>query len=114
MTDKDILYVKRCIKEDVHRFYIWSKWLRVRAEVLDLDKHECQDHKQRGEYAKATMVHHNQFLKSHPEQALEIYYTYQGKRYRNLVSLCHDCHEIRHGHRSKKKLNGPLTKERWD
>lgn len=32
---------------------------------------------------------------------------------RNLISLCHDCHEEVHGYR-KKEEKKPLTEERWD
>lgn len=111
MTESEIAYVQQCIKTDIHGFYTWSKWLRVRQQVLEIDKHECQDCKSHGRYTKATTVHHQQFVKNHPELALEIWYTFQGKRYRNLVSLCHECHEARHGYRRKKKEL--LTEERW-
>lgn len=80
--------------------------------MLKMDKCECQDCKARGIYTKATTVHHNQFVKKHPEQALEIWYTFQEKKYRNLVSLCHECHEARHEYRKKKKKN-LLTEEKW-
>ena len=113
MTKEQIAYVKKCISTDVHSFYIWGEWLKVREDVLKLDKFECQDCKKKGKYTKATTVHHNQFLKKYPEHALEIFYEFAGKRYRNLVSLCHDCHEARHGYR-KKEGKKPLTEERWD
>ena len=42
MIQDDIDYVKECIKNnEVHRFYIWSKWLRVRKEILKRDHNEC-------------------------------------------------------------------------
>lgn len=112
MTETEIVYVRECIRTDIHKFYTWSKWLRIRQQVLNMDKTECQDCKLHGKYTKATTVHHQQYVKSHPELSLEIWYTFQGKRYRNLVSLCHDCHEARHGYRQKntKEL---LTEERW-
>lgn len=113
MTKEQIAYVIKCINSNVHNFYIWNEWLKVRAEVLKIDKFECQDCKKKGKYTRASTVHHNQFLKKHPELALEIYYEFQGKKYRNLVSLCHDCHEERHGFR-KKEIKKPLTEERWD
>lgn len=113
MTKEQIEYVKNCINTNVHNFYIWSEWQKVRTQVLLMDKFECQDCKKRGRYTKANTVHHHQFLKKYPELALEIFYEFKGKRYRNLISLCHDCHEARHGYRKKeeKKL---LTEERWD
>ena len=116
MLKSDIEFVKQCIRDDdIHKFYTSPKWRRLREEVLAMDHWECQDCKKRGIYKKATTVHHNQFVQKHPENALDIFYTFQGKQYRNLVSLCHDCHEERHGHRqgtknAKKKY---LTGERW-
>lgn len=111
MTESEIAYVQQCIRTDIHGFYTWSKWLRIRQQVLEMDKRECQDCKTHGRYTRATTVHHQQYVKKHPELALEIWYTFQGKSYRNLVSLCHDCHEARHGYRQKKKEL--LTEERW-
>lgn len=111
MTESDVTYVKKCVQTDIHLFYTWSKWIRVRQQVLEIDKYECQDCKKHGIYTKATTVHHNQYVRRHPEQALEIYYKFQGKQYRNLISLCHDCHENRHG-RSKPRRE-LLTEERW-
>lgn len=113
MTREQIEYVKKCIKNNIHNFYIWGEWLKVRTIVLQMDKYECQDCKKKGKYTKATTVHHNQFLKKYPELALEIFYQFGGKTYRNLISLCRDCHEVRHGFR-KKEEKKPLTEERWD
>lgn len=77
-----------------------------------MDKNECQDCKCNGKYSKATTVHHENYVKKHPELALEIWYIWRGKQRRNLVSLCHDCHEKRHGYR-KPENKAPLTQERW-
>lgn len=113
MTREEIDYVKQCLKEDVHRFYVWNKWKAKRQEVLQHDHFECQDCRADGRYRRATTVHHNQYLKKHPELALEEWYSFGGKQYRNLVSLCHECHEKRHGYR-KQEEKQPLTEERWD
>lgn len=113
MLFKQIQYVRRCISDnDMHRFYIWKPWRRKRKDVLKLDNRECQDclKKKPKEYIKATHVHHIKEVKKYPELALEIYYMFNGEKKRNLISLCHDCHEIRHGR--KKKINEvPLTEE---
>lgn len=113
MTQADIVFVKQCIEEDIHRFYVWGPWKRVRKEVLQMDHGECQRCKAKKIYAKATTVHHVNYVKKHPELALEIWYEWQGVKRRNLISLCHDCHEEVHGYRKpeEKKL---LTEERWD
>ena len=115
MTKREITYVNQCIRDGakgIHRFYTWGGWEQVRRRVLDMDRYECQDCKDRGIYTKATTVHHNQYVKRHPDLALEIWYTFQGRKYRNLVSLCHECHEARHGYRQR-EVKEPLTEERW-
>lgn len=53
------------------------------------------------------------YVKKHPDMALEIWYEWHGVRKRNLVSLCHDCHEAVHGYRKPEKKE-TLTEERWD
>lgn len=115
MIQDDIDYVKECIKNnEVHRFYIWSKWLRVRKEILKSDHNECVDCRAAGRYTKATTVHHINYVKHHPELALEaMYIDDKGCEQRNLISLCHKCHEKRHGYRQK-NYRAPLTEERWD
>lgn len=113
MTQKEIVFVKKCVKEDIHRFYTWGKWKEVRKAVLAMDKQECQICKARGKYTKATTVHHVNYVKKHPEKALDIFYIHNGEKKRNLISLCHDCHEEVHGYR-KPKCKQPLTEERWD
>lgn len=75
-------------------------------------KSECQHCKAKGFYAEATHVHHVQYVKKHPELALSKYYVYNDKEYRNLIPLCHECHEIAHDYR-RKKVKRPLTEERW-
>lgn len=113
MDKPDIDYVNKCIAEDIHRFYVWGKWKALRSEVLAEDKGECQRCKAAGTYQRATTVHHVNYVKKHPDLALETWYTWQGKKKRNLISLCHDCHEAVHGYR-KPKEKKPLTQERWD
>lgn len=113
MTEHDIAFVKKCIQEDIHRFYTWNKWKTLRKTVLEMDKWECQRCKTRGKYSKATTVHHVNYVKNHPSKALEIWYTFKGQKKRNLISLCHECHEEVHGYR-KKMEKKPLTEERWD
>lgn len=113
MTQQEIEYVKKCVKEDIHRFYIWGKWKQVREHVLKMDHCECQRCKAKKTYTKATTVHHVNYVKQHPELALEIWYEWHGRTGRNLISLCHDCHEAVHGYR-KLKEKKPLTEERWD
>jgi 5-methylcytosine-specific restriction endonuclease McrA len=107
-------WILRLIAENnLHEFYTSSVWLKTRQEVLDEFKKEgCLDCKAKGFYTEADTVHHVQFLKKHPRLALSKFYEYAGKIYRNLIPLCHDCHEKRHGYRRKDKPK-PLTEERW-
>jgi 5-methylcytosine-specific restriction endonuclease McrA len=113
VTQDDIMYVVWCIKNDMHRFYTWKKWIKIRTAVLLTDKYECQDCKKQGRYTRATTVHHVNHVKAHPELALEInYIDVEGNEKRNLVSLCFDCHEKRHGYR-KHNYHAPITEERW-
>lgn len=95
---------------DLSGFYKSAKWERLRKEVLIEHKYECQQCKTRGFYKKANTVHHVQYVKRHPELALSKTYEYKGKEYKNLIPLCHDCHEEVHGYRRKKES---LTEERW-
>ncbi len=94
-------------------FYDQPEWRRLRKEVLATDKYECQVCKQHGKYKRATHVHHVNYLEKHPELALSKYYKDDdGSVKRNLISLCHNCHEEIHDHRIKEKSE-PLTPERW-
>lgn len=114
MTKQEIEYVEKCIAENnIHAFYVWGRWKQVRKEVLAMDHSECQRCKMRKRYTKATTVHHINYVKQHPELALEIWYEWRGRRKRNLISLCHDCHEAVHGYR-KPEQKEILTEERWD
>lgn len=94
-----------------HPFYRSGWWERRRAEVLRLDRYECQMHRQRGQYARATMVHHVNTVEARPDLALSIWTGEPNKSERNLISLCHSCHEEIHGHRHE--VVEPLTPERW-
>lgn len=116
MTDNERRFAYQCAENDPHEFYTWVRWLAVRAEVLSLDKNECQCCREKYKrYRKADTVHHVNHFKDRPDLALEIYYNDPAthEKRRNLVSLCHDCHEEAHGYRKRKK-GEPLTEERWD
>lgn len=111
MTETDIAYVKWCIEHDIHKFYTWVKWEHKRKEILESDHYECQHCKAQGIYRRATTVHHMQYVRKHPECALEDFYVWNGEKRRNLVSLCNACHEAAHGYR--RKTVRPITLERW-
>lgn len=106
-------WVSKLIEEDrLEEFYNSKYWRKLREEVLIEHKGECQKCKERGFYTKANTVHHVQYVRKHPRYALSKDYMFQGKKYKNLIPLCHDCHEARHGYRVKEKKE-PLTIERW-
>lgn len=97
----------------IHRFYVWTRWKQVRQQVLKMDHNECQRCREHHRYTAATTVHHVNYVKRHPEMALDIWYEWHGVKKRNLISLCHECHEAVHGYRKPQKQE-PLTEERWD
>lgn len=97
---------------DIHRFYVSTYWLHLRVDILNDYKYECQHCKANGFYTKANHVHHVQYVRKHPRFALSKTYTFKGEEYKNLIPLCHNCHEITHGYRQKEKEE-PLTEERW-
>lgn len=103
---------KLIVENRLKDFYNSKYWRRLRKEVLDDYKSECQICKKNGFYSKANHVHHNQFVRRHPRLALSRTYIFKGKEYNNLIPLCHDCHEEAHGYRQKEKEE-PLTEERW-
>lgn len=109
---KDIEFVRKCIDEDIHKFYIWRKWVNLRKEVLRMDKHECQECKRRGKYTRADTVHHVNHVKNYPELALSIWFIdSKGNKKRNLESVCRECHT--HLHPELLLVKEPLTIERW-
>lgn len=114
MTDNQIKFVEKCIKDnDVHRFYCRKEWKKVKEIVLKLDNYECQKCKVKGKYKRATLVHHINHLRDYPDLALEIY-DQNGER--NLISLCQECHELEHldeRPRFKRKKETYINKESW-
>ena len=107
--------------KEVKHFYNKSEWKCKREQILSRDFYECQDCRRRLEEASekgivlhgedrtiraANEVHHIKELKEYPELALV---------YENLISLCTQCHNIRHGrspHRFVKRKKR-LTEEKW-
>lgn len=73
-------------------FYRTSAWKNVREFVMSRDGRLCQDCLKKGQYTPAEEVHHIVELTpdniSDPGVALNP---------DNLVSLCRECHKIRHG-----------------
>ncbi len=107
-------YIRQLVQEDrLHQFYTSWVWLQLRSAVLAADHGECQVCKKRGKYTRATTVHHVRYVRQHPELALsQTFVDSDGQEKRNLISLCHNCHEEIHGYRHQGR-SSPLTQERW-
>lgn len=119
MTRKEKEYAIWCVEHDTHKFYTWGKWIKTRKRVLAADRYECQRCKTKYKrFRKASTVHHINHLKVHPEIALDMFFTdpLTHEKRRNLISLCHDCHEEVHDFRKQKKQSEEkiFTEERWD
>lgn len=104
---------------DVHPFYVTPEWRSLSGDVLDEDRHECQLCKARGKFRPAVMVHHVNHVKRRPDLALDMYYIDgDGKKQRNLISVCKQCHEtVCHPERlmkKQRKAQGFVNQERWD
>ena len=77
-----------------YRFYKRSRWVQFRKSILRLDHNECVIcrivfHR----YRPANTIHHVHHLDEYPELAMN---AYDREGYRNLISLCHQCHELVH------------------
>ena len=102
---------------NVHKFYVSPEWRAKSAEVLKIDRHECQLCKRKGRYRRADLVHHVNHVKRRPDLALDIYFGEDGQRKRNLISVCKECHETEcHPERLRKPPEKPKysNQERWD
>lgn len=115
MTEEEVSkWVSKLIADDrLHEFYVSTAWRRLRKEVLEESKYECQICKSRGFYTKANHVHHVQYVRKHPRYALSKTYMFKGEEKKNLIAVCHNCHEELHGYRQPENNSKPLTEERW-
>lgn len=118
MDAKFLLWLQGLIAAgDTHPFYLTGKWKALSAEVMRLDKGECQLHKAKGRFKRADLVHHVNHVKKRPDLALDLYYMdEQGNRQRNLISVCRWCHEnVCHPERMRRNCKKKFaTQERWD
>lgn len=102
-----------------NKIYKTRTWKRLRQKVLDMDKGLCQrcfgnyHNIDKKRITKATVVHHHFEVSQYPEYKYQIYVNLNGKKQRNLYSLCFACHEIVHNHRQPKKED-KWDDERWD
>lgn len=109
-------WINTLIKEKkLNKFYMSKEFLKLKKEVLEEQHYECQICKEAGRITKADTVHHVQFVRKYPSLALSKYYTYKGKRYRNLIAVCKSCHNKLHPekHQTKIKKEKFTNEERW-
>ena len=99
-----------------HEFYVSGAWRKLRADVLKMDRCECQRCKAMGRYRKAVVVHHVAHLKDRPDLALSV--VGDDGHTRQLVSLCKACHEAMHPEIFARGAGVVVEKvvsaERWD
>ena len=98
-------------------FYQTREWRDLRAEVLR-DHPLCEDclAKSPAVLSRAEHVHHVRELRDAPWLALSARYPLPGGgEARNLVALCHDCHDARHGRfKGRRPRSAGVTEERFD
>jgi 5-methylcytosine-specific restriction endonuclease McrA len=118
MTKQEIEFATWCANNNPLKFYESNMWHSTRRAVLKMDKYACQLCKEKYHRSrKATTVHHVNHFKDRPDLALEPWYVDRatGERKRNLISLCHECHDEVHDWRRVNRQDAdPLTIERWD
>lgn len=106
-------WIRKLTEEDkLYKFYKSKEWINLKRKVLKASHNECAWCREKGKISRAEEVHHVQFVRKHPELALSEYYTYKGEQHKNLIPLCHDCHDKAHermGYKTKKRIN----EERW-
>lgn len=107
-------WINELIKDkELWKFYKSKEFRHLKEEVLREQHYECQECKKLGKITKADTVHHVQHVRKHPSLALSKYYTYQGKKYRNLIAVCKSCHNKLHPEKHKPKKDIFINEERW-
>lgn len=104
----------------IDKFYHSKYFKRVKKEVLREQHYECQRCKEVGKLRivkptikRSGVVHHVKEVKEYPELAISKYYHDElGRKHKQLIVLCNDCHEIVHerAYKREPKFN---NEERW-
>ena len=91
--------LKQLIADDrLDLFYNSRAWRQLARDVKQAQNNECQRCKARGRYAQASIVHHAQHLREHPDLAYsKCYLDERGNKQKQLIALCFACHEEVHG-----------------
>lgn len=123
MENKELAkWINELIQEDkLYKFYKSREFTELRARVLEEAHHECQYCRRKGRVTKATIAHHEYYVRDYPQYALSQYVMDEEGMHQNLVAVCHRCHEDIH---KNERLYGWLKKkqdskdndipERWD
>ena len=116
-TDKSLSqYIKELIQANtMYKFYKTDEWIELKDEVLEECHHECQECIKHGRYTKADCVHHVNEVRVVPSLALSKYYIdSNGKKQRNLLPLCNQCHNKVHDKLGQWQRKDKFTNdERW-
>ena len=103
-----------------NQIYKTKEWEKLREEVFALDHYECVrcNHtlfqtSTPKKLTRPTVVHHIFEAEKYPAYKYDIWVNINGHVYRNLVSLCRNCHEEIHG-RGKKAKDEFTNEERFD
>ncbi|MBR6983013.1 MAG: HNH endonuclease [Ruminococcus sp.] len=97
--------IRTLIQEDrLEEFYKDWYWRMLALRIIKEEHGECRMCKDAHKLKKATLVHHIQYLRDHPELAYER---------SNLMPLCHDCHERIHGRGIYGRPSGFTNVEKW-
>jgi len=105
-------------REQKSKFYNSWPWKKLRKAIKERDNNECQECKRQGkitidtnEYSERAkrkkiqlVVDHIKELEDHPDLALES---------ANLITLCVDCHNKKHGRYFEWKENKWAHDEKW-
>lgn len=114
-----VAFIRKCERErKMDKVYKLKPWRILRDEVLKESHNECYDCKQVGKITLGTEeepleVHHVNFVRIRPDLFLSKYFVdIDGTLKRNLIALCHKCHDKRHD-RFKTSSNEFISDERW-
>lgn len=114
-----VVWIEHLISIDrLDKFYHSKYFRNLKKEVLREQHYECQRCRENGKLTivkldkkKSGVLHHVKEVRTHPELALsKYYYDEHGKKHKQLIVLCNECHEIVH---DRFAINEPLNIERW-
>lgn len=107
-----VRWINELIEEDkLYKFYKSREFRELRTKVLDEAHHECQYCRAKGKISLATIAHHEYYVRDYPQYALSQYVSDKEGKHRNLVAVCHKCHEEVH---ANERLYGWLKKKQED